>query len=362
MVRPDDAFDETPVYVTVSAFMVAPHCPTTVKVYAICVTSYTHLCLRSFLVLGRSTGFWQEFKECAVPAVAASRQKQRSSSFTKILTVQCASLTSQASHGTMGLILLCVCVMYVRTFMCFYHTYGLDYYDSLLCIFDYYTCFVLFSEFFWYNPRRQVSRSICKCRLFDWNSCSFYQRHGYEKVATTVCSMELINLWNEPIKMCLPTPTLFPKVTSTSRLDSGLSRGNRLTTRIALSFIKLASREHPQQIYIAIKLSDGMIEAWQCSDLGDWQGPFARLNQPSSNQEEFDFARTIQTTVVFLIWPLQWGTRNLAIQSPGVWMRWSTWNSLSFIRFRECSRTIVVQNFANTKIQDNQVRTFGRYH
>ena len=116
MVRPDDAFDETPVYVTVSAFMVAPHCPTTVKVYAICVTSYTHLCLRSFLVLGRSTGFWQEFKECAVPAVAASRQKQRSSSFTKILTVQCASLTSQASHGTMGLILLCVCVSctYVR--------------------------------------------------------------------------------------------------------------------------------------------------------------------------------------------------------------------------------------------------------
>ena len=157
-----------------------------------------------------------------------------------------------------------------------------------------YTCFVLFSEFFWYSPRRQVSRSICKCRRFDWHSCSFHQRHGYEKVVTTVCSMELINLWNEPIKMFLPTPTLFPKITSTSRLDSGLSRGNRLTTRIALSFIKLASREHPQQT-IAIYSHEAPrcndYQAWQCSDLGDWQGPFTRLNQLFFNSRRVWFCK-----------------------------------------------------------------------
>ncbi len=37
----------------------------------------------------------------------------------------------------------------------------------------------------------------------------------------------------------------------------------------------------------------------------------------------------------------------------------SIWKNL-LVHSRECSRTIVVQNFANTKIQDNQVRTFGR--
>jgi len=64
------------VYVTVSAFMVAPHCPTTVKVYAICVTSYTHLCLRSFLVLGRSTGIGKSSRSVQFqPSQPAARNK-----------------------------------------------------------------------------------------------------------------------------------------------------------------------------------------------------------------------------------------------------------------------------------------------
>ena len=249
MVRPDDAFDETPVYVTVSAFMVAPHCPTTVKVYAICVTSYTHLCLRSFLVcfgkihrvLARVQGVCSSSRRSQPPETKVQLFHKDIDCPMRLVDVPGESW----DYGTdTSVCVSCTCT-YVYVLLSYLWTWLL----YIIMIVDYvylttiYTCFVLFSEFFWYSPRRQVSRSICKCRRFDWHSCSFHQRHGYEKVVTTVCSMELINLWNEPT-----TPTFFLKITSTSRLDSGLSRGNRLTTRIALSFIKLASRERPQQI------------------------------------------------------------------------------------------------------------------
>ena len=54
MVRPDDAFDETPVYVTVSAFIHG--CSTLLNYYlSLCMTSHSPL-FKEFLVLGRSTG------------------------------------------------------------------------------------------------------------------------------------------------------------------------------------------------------------------------------------------------------------------------------------------------------------------
>ena len=54
MVRPDDAFDETPVYVTVSAFIHG--CSTLLNYYlSLCMISHSPL-FKEFLVLGRSTG------------------------------------------------------------------------------------------------------------------------------------------------------------------------------------------------------------------------------------------------------------------------------------------------------------------